>query len=86
MTDFIRNAKSYVAKVKETKNPIAITVNGEAEVVIVDAAEYQALVDESERTRLIAAIREAENEVIAGRHMSAKEAFANLRRSFEVPR
>jgi len=76
MTDFIRNARAYVAQVKETKNPIAITVNGQAEVVVVDAAEYQALVDESESARLAAAIREAEADIAAGRVHSLSDVKA----------
>lgn len=84
MTDFIRNAKSYVAKVKETKNPIAITVNGEAEVVIVDAAEYQALVDESENARFVSAIKEGLADVQAGRTLTLAEVRERMSAKYGV--
>jgi len=38
LSDFQRNAKSYIQQVTSTKNPIAITVNGGAEVVVQDAS------------------------------------------------
>lgn len=45
VTTFTRNAKKLIQQVKETKEPIALTVNGESEVVIQDATEYQLLRD-----------------------------------------
>ena len=34
LTDFLRNHKAHVARLKETKAPEILTVNGRAEVVI----------------------------------------------------
>ena len=52
LTDFTRNAKSYIQQIKETQSPIVLTVNGSAEVIVQDAASYQLMVDELERLRL----------------------------------
>jgi prevent-host-death family protein len=41
LTDFKRNAKAFVDRIKATKAPIVLTVNGKAEVVIQDAAAFQ---------------------------------------------
>jgi prevent-host-death family protein len=67
LTEFTRNAKRYIQRVKETKSPMAITVNGDAEVVIQDVETYQAMVDELEHTRFIAAMRASEQDVRDGR-------------------
>lgn len=67
LTDFQRNAKTYIQQVTQTKNPIAITVNGEAEVVVQDASAYQAMVDELENARLREALRVGEQAISEGR-------------------
>ncbi|HEY3780839.1 MAG TPA: type II toxin-antitoxin system Phd/YefM family antitoxin [Fimbriimonadaceae bacterium] len=79
VTDFTRNAKTYIDQVKESKEPIALTVNGNAEVILQDANSYQQLMDEVERSRFIAAIREGEKAVREGRVYSSEEVFADLK-------
>jgi prevent-host-death family protein len=48
LTEFKRNANSYIETIRSTKAPIVLTVNGEAAVVVQDAESYQALIDRSE--------------------------------------
>jgi prevent-host-death family protein len=45
LTDFKRNTTAYVEKMKETKAPLVLTVNGEAELVVQNAEAYQELLD-----------------------------------------
>ncbi len=45
LTDFKRNTSAYVEKMKDTKAPLVLTVNGEAELVVQSAKAYQELVD-----------------------------------------
>jgi prevent-host-death family protein len=45
LTDFKRNANSYIESIRSTKSPIVLTVNGEAAVVVQDAIVFQDLVD-----------------------------------------
>lgn len=45
LTDFKRNTSAYVEKMKETKAPLVLTVNGEAELVVQSAKAYQELLD-----------------------------------------
>ncbi len=42
LTEFKRNANSYIDTIRSTKAPIVLTVNGEAAVVVQDAIAYQA--------------------------------------------
>lgn len=79
ITDFQRNAKSYIAQVTQTKNPIAITVNGQAEVVVQDAVAYQAMLDELEAARFAGAIGEGERAISEGRVRPASQVFVALR-------
>ena len=79
LTDFNRNAKTYIQQIKQTKNPIAITINGSADLVIQDASEYQQMVEELERSRFMAAMREAELDKKNGRVKGLEVAFAGIR-------
>jgi prevent-host-death family protein len=46
LSDFQRNAKQYIRKLKQTGKPAVLTVNGEAEVVVQSAEAYQKLLDD----------------------------------------
>lgn len=48
LTEFQRNARSHLERLKKSGQPEVLTVNGQAEVVVQDAAAYQALVDKLE--------------------------------------
>ncbi len=67
LSDFQRNAKSYIQQVTSTKNPIAITVNGGAEVVVQDAASYQSMIDRLDKAELLASLKAAIQEVDEGK-------------------
>ena len=45
LTDFKRNANSYIETIRSTKAPIVLTVNGEAAVVVQDAIAFQDSLD-----------------------------------------
>jgi hypothetical protein len=45
LTDFLRNHKAHVARLKETRMPEVLTVNGRTEVLIQDVESYQDLLD-----------------------------------------
>jgi len=48
LSDFQRNTKDHIRKLKKTGKPAILTVNGEAEVVVQSAEAYQKLLDDHE--------------------------------------
>ena len=46
LTDFLRNYKAHIAQLKETRTPEVLTVNGRAEVVILDTETYESMVEQ----------------------------------------
>jgi hypothetical protein len=72
LTDFQRNAKAVIERVRTQHQPVVITVNGEAAVVIQDAGDYQRM--EDERQAVLAAIAEGEADIAAGLTVSAEDA------------
>jgi PHD/YefM family antitoxin component YafN of YafNO toxin-antitoxin module len=45
LTDFLRNHKAHLARLRETRAPAVLTVNGKAEVVVQDAESYRLMLD-----------------------------------------
>src|ERR1039458_7293128 len=58
LTDFLRNHKAHVTRLKETHAPEVLTVNGKAEIVIQDAESYQRMIDRLHHMETVAAIQE----------------------------
>ena len=59
MSDFLRNHKAHVARLKETRTPEVLTVNGRAEVVLLDTESYETMVEQlnQQQEKEIAAAR-----------------------------
>jgi prevent-host-death family protein len=79
VTEFQRNIKDYVGRLKEKKNPIVLTVNGKAELVVQDAVSYQEILDRLERAETVAAIRRGIKDMEEGRTIPLEQAAAELR-------
>ena len=80
VTDFQRNLKEYVGRLKEQQSPLVLTVNGRAEIVVQNAASYQALLDRLEKAETIAAIREGAEQIDRGEGIEVKETETRLRK------
>ena len=59
LTDFKRNTPEYLRQLKETGDPVVLTINGKAELVVQDAASYQRLFAIAERLETIEAVKES---------------------------
>jgi prevent-host-death family protein len=74
LTDFKKNTPEFLRQLKETGDPVILTINGKAELVVQDAASYQKLLDLAEEARVIEGVRQGLEDMKAGRTMSL-EAF-----------
>ena len=79
VTEFQKNIKSYVEKLKGSAVPLILTVNGKAELVVQNAETYQMLLEEVERARFVKAVNQGLQEMEAGLGVDAKEALNELR-------
>lgn len=59
---------------------MVLTVNGRAEMVVQDAASYQATLDALERAQANAGIRRGLEDMAAGRTRPAREVIAEIRK------
>jgi PHD/YefM family antitoxin component YafN of YafNO toxin-antitoxin module len=45
LTEFKRNASTYIEQIQASRSPLVLTVNGKAAVVVQEAGAFQALLD-----------------------------------------
>ena len=84
LTDFKQHTPDFVQQLKETGEPLVLTINGKAELVVQDAASYQKLLDVAEQARVIEGIWQGLADVQAGRTQPVTEAFAEIRRDLNL--
>jgi prevent-host-death family protein len=70
LTDFKKNTPEFLRQMKETGEPIVLTINGKAELVVQDAASYQKLLELAEEARVVEGIRRGLDDLNAGRTLS----------------
>jgi hypothetical protein len=56
LSDFNRNSKEHIERLKESGEPEVLTVNGKAELVVQDAESYQELLKKADFADTAAAI------------------------------
>ena len=86
MTDFLRNHKAHVARLKQTRKPEVLTVNGKAEVVIQDADSYQEMMDRLEHAELIAAVQEGIAAADRGEMKPAQQVLTEMKARYGIHR
>jgi PHD/YefM family antitoxin component YafN of YafNO toxin-antitoxin module len=85
LTEFKLKTPDFVQQLKDTGEPIVLTINGKAKLVVQDAVSYQKLLDVAEQARVIEGIRQGLADVQAGRTQSVADAFAEIRRNLNLP-
>ena len=72
---FKANAAEILADLAETREPMAITVNGEVKAIVQDIRSYE---DAEETMALLHILTLAEKDIAAGRTRPAREVIAEL--------
>jgi prevent-host-death family protein len=86
LTDFQRNVKTYIDRLKKTGRPVVLTVNGKAELVVQDAAAYQRLLDLIDRAEAVAGIKRGLESMHSGGGKPARTFLEEVRKKHKLPR
>ena len=86
LSDFQRKTREHIERLKQTGKPTVLTVNGKAELVVQDAAAYQALLDRVDEAEAIIGIQRGLDSMDRGEGESLDEAIAKIRASVPVRR
>ena len=84
LTNFKRNTSEHLKRIKETGQPLILTVNGKAEVVVQDAESYQKLLELVERLQAIEGIQAGLDAVKQGRTFPAQQALTELKQKHGI--
>ena len=82
LTDFKRNTNEFARQMKETGQPVVLTVNGKAEFVIQDAQSYQVMLERIERAEAIEGVRRGLEQMRRGEGRPAEEVFTEMEAQF----
>jgi PHD/YefM family antitoxin component YafN of YafNO toxin-antitoxin module len=86
LTEFKLKTPEFVQQLKETGDPLVLTINGKAELVVQDAASYQKLMKIAEEARILDGIRKGLEEMRAGKGRPLAEVFEEIRNDLDLPR
>ena len=84
LTDFLRNHKEHINRLKKAGRPEILTVNGKAELVLQDAESYQKLIDAVERAEAIAGIRKGLESMRSGKGQTLQEFDRYMRKKYKI--
>jgi PHD/YefM family antitoxin component YafN of YafNO toxin-antitoxin module len=80
LTDFQRNTKAHLRRLKSSGRPAVLTVNGKAELVVQDAAAFEDMLD------AIRGIQRGLVEMKAGKGEPARKVLDRIRAKYKIPR
>ena len=86
LTTFRNNSVKMMQRLKKTRRPIILTVNGKPEAVVQSAAEYQRLLDIAVSADVNEGIRQGLEDMREGRTRPADEVFEEMRRKYAMSR
>lgn len=86
LSDFQRKTREHIERLRETRKPAVLTVNGKAELVVQDASAYQDLLDLVDQAEAIIGIQRGLDSMDRGEGEPLDRAIAKIRASVPVRR
>jgi prevent-host-death family protein len=81
VNDFKKNTSELINQLKETGEPVFLTIDGRPELVVQDAASYQRLIELAEEAQELHRTQQAVAEMKAGLGRPAANMLADMRRA-----
>jgi prevent-host-death family protein len=78
LSTFKRDSARLLKQLRRTKEPLILTINGEAALVVQDVESYQALLDSKERIEAIEGIRRGLDSMKAGGGKTSEAFFKHF--------
>jgi PHD/YefM family antitoxin component YafN of YafNO toxin-antitoxin module len=80
LTDFQRNTRAYLRRLKQSRRPTVLTVNGKAELIVQDAEAFEEMLD------TIRGVQRGLDEMKAGSGEPAEQVLRRTRMKRRTPR
>jgi PHD/YefM family antitoxin component YafN of YafNO toxin-antitoxin module len=79
LSNFKRNTPELLRQLKKTGQPVVLTINGKAELVVQDTGSYQKRLEVAERVEELEALQHAVNEMKSGKGVPVEEMFDEMK-------
>ena len=86
LSHFKRDTERVVQKLKRSGKPLVLTVKGQAELVVQDAAAYSHLLEAIERAETLAGIKQGLDSMKRGEGFPFEAAISKLRKRHKIPK
>jgi len=86
LSDFKRKTPDFIEQLERTGEPVVLTINGRAKLVVQDAESYQRMLELLDRAEAIEAIREGLESVKLGKSMSLDQFDKEIRKKIRSPK
>jgi len=78
LSNFKRETARFVERLKKSGNPVVLTINGKAELVVLDAASFERLASLAQRVESLEFLRESLEDADAGRTKPMRKFMKSL--------
>ena len=85
LSTFKRDSNKVMRQMKKTKEPVVLTINGKAAVVVQDAESYQKLLELKERAETTEVLRQRLATLVDKKGRTADEFFTELFAKNNIP-
>ena len=84
LSDFKRKTPEFIDQLEKTGEPVVLTINGRARLIVQDAESYQRMLELLDRAETMDAIREGLESVRQGKTMSLRQFDKEMRKKFRA--
>jgi prevent-host-death family protein len=81
---FKRDSSKFAKQMQKTKQPIVLTVNGKASLVVQDAESYEELLEAKEKLETLKAIQKGMAEIKNGQSKSSDQFFQDFFEKYNI--
>jgi PHD/YefM family antitoxin component YafN of YafNO toxin-antitoxin module len=84
LSDFQRNAKQHIRRMKKKRRPLVLTINGKAELVALDVKSFQEMLDIIDRIEAVEGIRRGLESKKRGEGKTLEEFDQEMRKKYKI--
>ena len=84
LSDFQRNAKQHIVRMKKKRRPLVLTINGKAEMVAVDVKSFQEMLEIIDRVEAVEGIRRGLESKKRGEGKTLEQFDREMRRKYKI--
>ena len=84
LSDFQRNAKQHIVRMKKKRRPLVLTINGKAEMVAVDVKSFQEMLEIIDRVEAVEGIRQGLESKKRGEGKTIEQFDKEMRKKYKI--